>query len=110
MSYEVWHWRIFNVFFRLFTLMAIFVGLGFLAWGIAAVAGWAERYELGPTDGIVYLAVGSGSTGLGWLLLRRRAVRPDLGDPPLFPDWSGAYPRDHPLRDRPRNWWTGDPR
>lgn len=110
MSYEVWHWRIYNVLRRLFGLMAGFFGLVSLGWGIAAVAGWAEGFDLGRKDGILHLLVGSGAMVLEWFLSRRRAFRPDLGDPSLWLSWTGVYPSDHPLRDRPRSWWMGNPR
>jgi hypothetical protein len=61
------------------------------------------------------LVLGGAVTGVGVLMLRARAVRPDLGDPLISDRWMRVFCGLPSNWERPkvpgrehRTWWTGD--
>ena len=97
-SYEKWHWRLFNVLARAFGLMSIFAGLAFVA--------SAVFYALHPDDaGNVRTLSGSAALeftvgaafclAMGILFLKVRPYRPDISSQETLTS---------------RSWWTGEPR
>ena len=105
MSYETWHWRVYNVLRRLFSL-------GFVAFGIASWVGAASEVLM-PTPGngppIVWFAIGVVMLLVGLALCRRPTFRPDLGDPYGWERMFGKSEQEDLHAGRRRSWWTGDP-
>src|SRR5687768_8241439 len=105
MSYETWHWRVYNIFRRVFSL-------GFVAFGIASCAGAASEVLM-PTPGngrpIVWFAIGIVTLLVGLALCRRPTFRPDLGDRHWWERMFGRSEPADPHGTRRRSWWTGDP-
>ena len=108
MGYERWHWRIYNVQWRLFSLMMVFVGVGFLLSAVFEAFGW-----LPPSYGKSvwwYAVLGLVVSLVGLMLLRRRTYRPDLGDVSWWAGKAGNYKRASAPDRSQRSWWTGDPK
>ena len=105
MSYEVWHWRLYNVLLRLLSLGVVAVGIASCVGGIAEI--------LMPTYGnpspLVGFAIGLGLLAVGLALCRLRAFRPDLGDGPAWIVKLVGYEPRQDDRVGHRSWWTGDP-
>ena len=105
MSYEAWHWRVYNVLRRLFSLGVVAVGVGSCA--------SAASQLLMPTPGdgspTAWFAIGVVLVVAGVALCRLRSFRPDLGDAYWWerifgsPETVDRQPTGH------RSWWTGDP-
>src|SRR4051812_2444544 len=83
-DYETWHWRTFNVSARLFGLVALLVGVGFVVSG---------EFLVGPF-----------ALALAGAFLRVRPYRPDLGDSSYLFDPFGSRGNSQAAR----RWWTGD--
>src|SRR5262245_40235628 len=105
-------WRWHNVKSRL-------LGIGFLAMGalhfLVGVIRLVIDLHTRPSDGssplfgLVFVASGLASAGIGWWLCRRPTYRPDLGDVHPLLGTSEGYNKQHLAERGPRNWWTGDP-
>jgi hypothetical protein len=112
------HWRFVNILMRLFGIMAAFVGLGALATALqywrnpAATGGIATLTGSAALDAAM---MGALSLAIGAFVLRRKAVRPDLGDPPVSDRvmrvvWGlpSNWRRPVPPNRETRSWWTGE--
>ena len=106
MTYETWHWRLYNVLRRFFTLMVLLAGVTFLATGIGQAAGWLRPFA----GTAAYLIWGSALLAVGLALARRRPYRPDLGDVSRWAGKAGGYNPAEQGTGPARSWWTGDPK
>jgi hypothetical protein len=110
--YEVWHWRVFNVFLRAFGLMALLAGMVFTLWGAVllsrrqATVEWEGMLTSATGPKLLILLVGLSTLALAIALLRARPFRPDLGDVSWLLDPFGAKAQRRSLPRR--SWWTGD--
>jgi hypothetical protein len=95
-SYQAWHWRLFNVSARIFGLMALFVGLGFVAWAVFLNPGASEEVHTFSGRAVLELGVVAAfCLGVGVLCLWAKPYRPDIAS------------QEVPMS---RSWWTGEPK
>jgi hypothetical protein len=102
-KYQSVHWSAFNVFIRMFALLAMLVSLTFLAWSIVLfrdpiAAGSVQTVGISP--GLLFLTGGLLSAAVGVFLLRAKPYRPDLGDSTWSLSRTSTTKAD-------RSWWTG---
>jgi len=108
MGYETWHWRVYNIYRRLFGLLAVLGGVGFFATGLLEGLGLMRPWF---GDGAwVAALLGIPILLLGLALCRRRTYRPDLGDVSWLAGKAAGIAYDTPRSAAPRSWWTGDPK
>ena len=110
MSYERFHWRLYNIMRRLVGLAA---GITCLAFIWSAVSLWLHLRVPEPGEsmatGYEYLMPAALTLVIGWILLRMRPYRPDEGDVSFWAGRAGGYPdSSRALRGEPRSWWTGE--
>ena len=107
MSYERFHWRVYNVGWRVFGLMAVAVSAAFI-WG--ALSAWLRLREPKPPedDPTTQFVVGLAALALGVAALKRRPYRPDQGDVSRWAGLAGGYDDTRAKRGEPRSWWTGE--
>ena len=108
------HWRRLNVFFRLAGIAFTSVGIAFIGWTVHDFV-FPDRASMGDGPAWLGLAVGGAVAGLGVLMLRAPAIRPDLGDSPTSDRWMRVFWGLPSNWSRPvapgrqsRTWWTGD--
>jgi hypothetical protein len=107
-AYERAHWSAVNVMARMFGILALIVGLGFLAWGVYfAISPEAQGHITpdGSDASILNSTLGIFAVAMSVAFLRVRPYRPDLGDSIR----SSRAGRAEACDKRPRNWWTGAP-
>ena len=99
------YWRAYNVLVRVLGVSALVSGTGCVGWGATRLLKLGlEQAEGQP--GIILLAAGLLSAGLGAAILTTPAYRPDLGDPAMQFDPFGTKSRQ--TETAKRSWWTGD--
>jgi hypothetical protein len=99
------YWRVYNVLVRVLGVSALASGTGFVGWGATRMLKMGlERADGEP--GVILLAAGILSAGLGAAILGTPAYRPDLGDPAMQFDPFGTKSRQ--IETAKRSWWTGD--
>jgi hypothetical protein len=99
------YWRVYNVLVRVLGASALASGSGFVGWGATRIAMMGLEQPEGQ-PGVILVAAGLLSAGLGAAILRTPAYRPDLGDHALDFDPYGR--RTRATAATPRSWWTGD--
>src|SRR5690349_16861128 len=106
MSYERFHWRLYNVGWRVLALMASLASLAFF-W--SAVSFWLglSQPEPGDSPGVQF-AGGLVTLLVALLSLRRRPYRPDQGDVSWWAGLAGGYDETRAKRGERRSWWTGE--
>ena len=107
MSYERFHWRLYNAGWRVFGLMTAFVGAVFV-WSAVSVWLGLAAPEPGGDRPVVHLVVGVITLLLSVGALRRRPYRPDQGDVSWWAGLAGGYDQTRAKRGDPRSWWTGE--
>jgi hypothetical protein len=108
-SYETWHWRIYNVLRRLVGIMACVAGTAFLLTPLFLRIGWMRDDANGPAPFVADFIVGALALSVGVYLSHKPTFRPDLGDVGFWTDSTGGPMRQQPPRGH-RSWWTGDSR
>ena len=107
MSYERFHWKLYNIGWRVFGLMAAFVGAAFVWAAASAWLGVAKPEARGDGPGTQFV-VGLVALLLAGVSLRRRPYRPDQGDVSWWAGLAGGYDDTRAKRGEPRSWWTGE--
>ena len=114
-GYERFHWRIYNVFRRLFGLGATCGGAVLTLEGLALLL---DPQAAVPVNGVpqpgvlpklLWLLFSLMFVTLGLRFVRTRTYRPDLGDVPWIAAPFEARAQWHERRGEHRSWWTGDP-
>lgn len=103
MCYTTIHWRVLNIFARLFGLVSALAGLGFALWGLyfliqPEAAG--PRDILGFSPSFRYFVGAFFCLVIGFHFLRGKAHRPDLAEGDNAQPGAG---------EKARGWWTGEP-
>lgn len=99
------YWRVYNVMVRVLGASALVAGTGFVGWGARRMMRMGLERSMGE-PGLILVAAGLLSAGLGAAIVTTPAYRPDLGDHAVEFDPYGAKTR----KVERRNWWTGDRR
>jgi hypothetical protein len=107
MTYERFHWTLYNVGARVFGIMATLAGVAFLWSAFSVWLGLVKPETAGDGPGTQFV-VGLVALLLGGYGLRRRPYRPDQGDVAWWAGLAGGYEDTRAKRGEPRSWWTGE--
>jgi hypothetical protein len=99
------YWRVYNILVRVLGGSALVAGTGFVGWGAGRLIRMGLERSMGE-PGLILMAAGLLSGGLGAAIMTTPAYRPDLGDPALDFDPYGQKTRQAGRAER--SWWTGD--
>jgi hypothetical protein len=97
------YWRVYNVLVRVLGVSAVISGTGFVVWGATRLLKLGLEQSMGQ-PGVILMAAGFLSAGLGAAIVATPAFRPDLGDHAVEFDPYGSKTR----KVERRAWWTGD--
>jgi hypothetical protein len=102
-SWQTEYWRVYNMLVRMLGVSAVVSGAGFVGWGATRLLRLGLEQSMGQ-PGVILVAAGFLSAGLGAAIVATPAFRPDLGDHAVEFDPYGSRVR----KMESRSWWTGD--